>query len=304
MEKKEEIGRLAFDSAEAHRVRPDYKDEDVAILYDMRDLPVFDEPMRVDMFISVSCLHGRMQLEINDKVYTIGRYEALICRPNDLVASCMFTPDFAGKALCLTSRFLTENFSESGIWNSLFLRGGSPVIRADEEDIRLFDLFCEMLHLKTGQACGPYRREIIYSIVRAAMYECLAKINGNEHVGAGQARRCEVLFKQFIRLLSDCPVRPRSVAWYADRMCVTPKHLSTVCKQVSGKTAFEWINEYVRKDVRYRLKHSDRSIKEVADGLGFPNLSFFGKYCRQHFGVSPTEYRKQLRDVTAGRDID
>lgn len=83
---------------------------------------------------------------------------------------------------------------------------------------------------------------------------------------------------------------------YADSLCVTPKYLSTVCKQVTGKTALHWINEYVQVDIRHWLKNSDKTIKEIAGLLEFPNISFFGKYCRAHFGVSPTELRKRLQE--------
>jgi AraC-like DNA-binding protein len=101
-----------------------------------------------------------------------------------------------------------------------------------------------------------------------------------------------------MELLTSCKVKPRTVNWYANRLCVTPKYLSTVCKQVSGKTAFEWINEYVGVDIKHMLKNTNLSIKEITDELNFPNMSFFGKYCRNHFGISPSEYRKQLRERT------
>lgn len=106
----------------------------------------------------------------------------------------------------------------------------------------------------------------------------------------------DILFKRFIELISSREIKPRSVTWYADKLYITPKYLSTVCKQVNGKTAFDWINEYVITDIRHQLKHSDKSIKEVADYLNFPNISFFGKYVRSHTGLNPTEYRKQLRE--------
>jgi AraC-like DNA-binding protein len=75
-----------------------------------------------------------------------------------------------------------------------------------------------------------------------------------------------------------------------------------VCKQVSGKTALEWINEYVLIDVRHWLKNSDKSVKEIADLLNFPNLSFFGKYCRAHLGMSPLKYRRELRGKGSGEE--
>ncbi len=97
-------------------------------------------------------------------------------------------------------------------------------------------------------------------------------------------------------------VKPRSVTFYANQLCVTPKYLSTVCKQISGRTAFDWINEYVQTDIRHLLKFSQMPIKEIAEALQFPNVSFFGKYCRMRLGQSPTALRRQLRETPSDTD--
>ena len=94
-------------------------------------------------------------------------------------------------------------------------------------------------------------------------------------------------------LLACTEVKKRSISYYAGKLCVTPKYLSTVCKKVSGKTAFEWINDYVVEDIKYFLKYSNKSIKEISEHQDFPNISFFGKYVKTHLGTSPTDYRKQ-----------
>jgi len=73
-----------------------------------------------------------------------------------------------------------------------------------------------------------------------------------------------------------------------------------VCKRESGKTALEWIQEYVSEDIRYYLTGSELSVKEIANRLGFPNISFFGKYVRERFGVSP----KKLRQIVATGKIN
>lgn len=147
----------------------------------------------------------------------------------------------------------------------------------------------------------PFRKEIITSIVKAALYELLSNVvtdicNPIIEYKLEFDKASGILFKKFINLLIGCRIKPRTVTWYADKLCVSPKYLSAVCKNVSGKTAFHWINQYVQIDIRHWLKNSDRTIKEIADILDFPNISFFGKYCRQHFGMSPTEYRKHLRE--------
>ena len=85
----------------------------------------------------------------------------------------------------------------------------------------------------------------------------------------------------------------RSVAFYADKLCVTAKYLSLISKEVSGQPAGNWIDEYVILEAKTLLKSSQMSIQEIADSLNFANQSFFGKYFKHHTGISPKEYRKR-----------
>lgn len=86
--------------------------------------------------------------------------------------------------------------------------------------------------------------------------------------------------------------------YYADKLHVTPKYLSSVCKSAGGKTASQFIDLAVLKDIEYLMKHSSKSIKEIAAELDFPNISFFGKYVKKHLGLSPKAYReKAIHDM-------
>ena len=85
----------------------------------------------------------------------------------------------------------------------------------------------------------------------------------------------------------------RSVSFYSNKMFLTAKHLSTVVKEVSGKTASEWIDSLVILEAKALLKSSELSIQEIADELHFANQSFFGKYFKHHTGMAPKEYRRQ-----------
>ena len=96
-------------------------------------------------------------------------------------------------------------------------------------------------------------------------------------------------------LLPEYVSKDRSVSFYSEKLCVTPKYLSVVCKSLTGKSALGWIHDYTTEIIRYKLKHSSHSIKEISESLNFPNLSFFGKYVRSHLGMSPTDYRKQIK---------
>ena len=123
--------------------------------------------------------------------------------------------------------------------------------------------------------------------------ESIVRGTGNNH------------FQRFLDLLHSLEVKHHSTKWYASELCITPKYLSYICKKNSGKTANEWITEHVMEDIRYNLKQTDYSNKQICDMLGFPNTSFFGKYVmlgfpntsffgkyvKDHFGMTPMQVR-------------
>ena len=115
--------------------------------------------------------------------------------------------------------------------------------------------------------------------------------NGSLNSVRRTTRRATSFFRDFLELLSSTYPKPRNVAYYADKLCLTPKYLSTVCREACGSTASEIINRYVVRDVQYLLRQRGKSIKEICNELEFPNLSFFGRYVKKHLGLSPKAYR-------------
>ena len=103
-----------------------------------------------------------------------------------------------------------------------------------------------------------------------------------------------MLFSKFLELLSANAPQEREVSFYAERLFVTPKYLSAVCKEVSGNTASAIISAYVMKEIERLLKFNKMSIKEIANELNFSSISFFGKYVRKRLGMSPKHYRELL----------
>lgn len=300
---KDHIRQIGFDQMKDNK-DVDYMDDGVAFHTDIRELPIEKGSMQVNMFTVVACICGKLQVELNTLAYTIQPNEILVCLPNSVIDNCMLSPDFDGVVLCLSQRGILEQISENEIWDKAFHFTENPIVRVSEDSLHMFELYGSMLMRKVKMDRSPFYKEIVVSIVKAALYELLANVeNKSASYGRGLIKQREVLFKNFIDLLSMTRIKPRNVSWYAEQLCITPKYLSTVSKQVSGKTAFDWINEYILVDIRFWLKNTNKSIKEIADLLEFPNISFFGKYCRTHFGVSPTEYRKQLRDVSEEKEM-
>ena len=75
--------------------------------------------------------------------------------------------------------------------------------------------------------------------------------------------------------------------------CITPKYLTTIVRELSGKSVSKWIHGIVIREACYKLIHGVESVQQISYDLNFPNQSFFGKYFKSYVGCSPSEYRLQ-----------
>ena len=105
--------------------------------------------------------------------------------------------------------------------------------------------------------------------------------------------RREELFRLFLQLLEENYLRERNTGFYASQLCISPKYLSSIIKEQSGKTCAEWIDEYISFNAKTLLKDSTLSIKQISDRLGFPSQSIFGRFFKKKNGVSPKEFRNR-----------
>lgn len=128
---------------------------------------------------------------------------------------------------------------------------------------------------------------LIYAIIH--YYSYLKSIETD--TAQPETSRRNKLFNTFIDLVNANAKHERKLQFYADKMCVTPRYLSTAIKQASGITAKEWIDRAVVTNAKIMLKYSSKQVTEIAYALEFPNASFFCKYFKHATGLTPQEYR-------------
>ena len=103
--------------------------------------------------------------------------------------------------------------------------------------------------------------------------------------------RQEVLTEKFFEVLSKYYIKERSVAFYAEKLCLTPKYLSMTVKKVTGFPITSWMNEVVIIEAKRLLKMTDSTVLQISEELNFPNPSFFGRFFKQYAGMTPLAYR-------------
>jgi AraC-like DNA-binding protein len=174
-----------------------------------------------------------------------------------------------------------------------FFLKDQPNITVTNEEMHVLVEYYSMLFRKAAHADNFYKKEICQGIILSLFYEFYNLYrHKTPHVDVTENRKEEV-FEQFLRVLSETFRKERSVNYYANKLFLTSKHLSRVVKEISGKTAGEWIDDFVILEAKALLRSSEKSIQEISEALHFANQSFFGKYFKHHTGMSPKEYRRQ-----------
>ena len=176
-------------------------------------------------------------------------------------------------------------------WDARLFIERHPVFALNEEEASLFRQYYDLLRTKLTRPRRKHHRELAHALLTAFLYDFYDTTERFAQFQPPLYTSGERLFKAFTDLVTGTHPRPRNVAWYADRLNVTPKYLSTVVKERSGEPASAFIQRYIISDITYLLRHTTKSIKEIAIELDFPNLSFFGKYVRHHLGCSPKQFR-------------
>lgn len=275
-----------------------YSDGDMVIMDSPEAMRTIDSTVKLEMVVIIYCLEGHMQCDINGKTCRVEPGDMLILPPNTCLDHHLTSADYRSRILGLSYKAIQNSMLMSkDMWDIMVYIAQNPVVHLNDKSKELIDRLYSVVAFKIDNPHGFYHKEIMQSLFNCLFYEMAAIVapQAGTHHKDPTMKQGELLFRRFIRAISEGTVSTRSVKDYAEHLCVTPKYLSTVCKNVSGKTALEWIHDFLAESITHKLKYSDTSIKEIAESLGFPNLSFFGKFVKSRFNLSPTEYRRMLK---------
>jgi AraC family transcriptional regulator, transcriptional activator of pobA len=85
-----------------------------------------------------------------------------------------------------------------------------------------------------------------------------------------------------------------SVQFMAEQLFISPRYLSDLLKQETGKTALDLIHLALIGEAKNRLKSADHGVAEIAYQLGFENSSYFTRLFKKQTGMKPLEFRKSV----------
>lgn len=133
--------------------------------------------------------------------------------------------------------------------------------------------------------------QVVLQLVGAMMTHISYLWEKSEVMQENTKSREQQLFTGFIRLVAQYAVERHGLDFYASHLCVTPRYMSTIVRNVSGKSAKHWIDEATINAIKVQLRYTDKQVAEIANDMNFPNASFFCKYFKRLTGMTPMDYR-------------
>ena len=269
-------------------------DTDFEVFDDIRRLSFFEYPARTEETISIICLSGTIEASVNLKRYVFGESQIVVILPDQIVQYHRISDDFSGRFVSMSKRFIDvmQMSIQDSIPIFLYLRE-NPVLILSPAELELCLDYYSMLDKTVKMRDNPNRGETVKYLALALFYSANTIFHRHQGLHNREYSRKEIIFESFYKLIQSCHKEHRSVEFYADRLNLTPKYLTTVIREVTGKTAHEWIYEYVILSAKAILKSTGMTIQEISNQFSFANQSFFGKYFKQQTGMSPGEYRKK-----------
>jgi len=167
---------------------------------------------------------------------------------------------------------------------SFFQPGGTHVIDLEEEYIRriraVFDL------LRQCKEDSEVTSGLVHSLISLTI-----RCHGMQKVKATLSVQ-EKIVSDFKILLSKFFLEKKDVAFYAQRLHITPKHLSGVLQEETGKSAKTLINDHIFLEAKSLLRQTSMPVKEICHWLGFSDAAYFVRAFKRREGTTPQAYRK------------
>ncbi len=267
--------------------------DDLYLFDDFAKIPVGGSPLRTTNIIVGLCLSGEACFCADTELHRVHANDVIIIREGQMISGYKASGDVKGIGLIMSYGFFHEIVKGVRELSLLFLFSRShPVFRLKDTEAEDVINYFNKIKRKVDDTSNHFRKDVVRLLISAMVYDISNVIYRMQSVDENKPTRADAIFTDFILLVEQNYRTERRVGWYARQLCITAKYLSETVKQVSKRTPNDWIDNYVVMEMRVQLKNTTKSVKEIARGLNFPNQSFFGKFFKEHVGMSPKAYRK------------
>lgn len=267
--------------------------EDFKFYQNLKYLPLTSYPSNIQSGLIIYSLKGTAKISVHEDVHWVQPKELIILLPGQFVSFSEPSEDFLTVTMSVSSSLFSDSLSGVPRFSPHFffyMRSHYWYPQTEQDISRIYNYLSMIKDKVTSK--DVYRRELIIHLLRYLYLELFnAYQKESTLMTTRKDTRKEELANKFFGLIMKHFKENKDVAFYADKLCITSKYLTMVIKETSGKSAKDWIVEYIILEIKALLKNTSLNIQEIAIKTNFANQSSLGRFFRKHTGMSLSQYR-------------
>ena len=239
-------------------------------------------------------LHGWITMLYNGHEVYYTKDDLIIYTPGMMVSVIDISDDYRGICLVADKDFAFESPTMRDAIRAAYLPAvelSEPRLTlAEKDNLHLMELM-GIIRRYLLSADHPFRSECL----RTTYGLFLLELNAIQERTIRERRfpkRIEELFFGFLRLVPIHFTEHHDVAFYASQLCISPRYLSQIVREVSGRTVVDYINQMLLIEASYLLQQTSLPIVQIADRLHFSEAASFTRFFTRVKGMTPREFRK------------
>lgn len=248
------------------------------------------ETQVTDTAVIIFIEKGTARVAVNDTVYSVDDHDFLFVFPRTAIRLL----EEHHCELCVIGYFMVLQESVTMHISPSFFIGLMYQTKwtMGEEDLRAARAFCELFEYNIKHGADEITADVastLFSIYIQMFYQKLKGLLPQEGRGITILNRS--LWWRFIEMVSQKYKEEHNVNFYAEALCVSTKYLTQIVRRIANTTPKSIINRRLAGESAYLLARTNDSIQEISLRLGFPDQSYFGRFFKRIFGLSPLAFR-------------
>lgn len=248
------------------------------------------------------CRAGEVEVVVGEERCLIRRGDLYLYIPSTLVRIARRTADAGGFIVEADSEFVLQASAKVADIEPLLAIRRHPCISLTDEEGRRMEQFLRQLRRRIlaeekREGSLQHRRivaEQLRLVGQLLLYEVLELYFSHQPPPDQSPGKGGTVFRHFMTALYRFHRKRRDVKFYAQLQHIDPRYFTVLIRKESGNYPSGWITQMVISEAKQLLSEPELSIKEISEQLNFSNQSFFGKYFKQHTGLSPKAYRRSI----------
>ena len=265
------------------------EEKGVVVFRNITNMPRYGVPYVSPHLVIGLCHRGTVELDYDLQPAEFHANDISVVYPNHILKIHHSSEDYLATIIVISKDFL-KNLQHRSSHRYQLEYQKRPEFRLGEEQFKAVESAIDVIDAISDLA-SP-RRDSMLANMLDTFSQLVDEYRFHERDNLPEWNKGERLYYRFYEAITQHYHESHEIKFYANLLCLTPKYFASLIKKETGKTASEWIAEYIIIQAKSLLTtRSDLTIQQITERLGFPEQSSFSRFFKLRTKLTPREYR-------------